>query len=403
MSTTLSARLRKMDVDRARRDPAYFVHRARGYDIDRATGKETVAILPMHREMHDLCSAHDRLVVWAFIEAGKTEQISIGRIIWEIGKNPAHTVAIISASGPMAEKIGGAIRREIESNAYVREVFPELRPSLGRTQKWTDKAFRVAGAPPGQKDPTVQCIGVGGPVLGSRLSLVLLDDVLTKENTLTAYRRQAIKDWFFSTITGRMLAVGRVWAYGNAWYGDDLLHELAEKRGYVSRRFETHREADGLGNPDPASLTWPQKFGLERIVRFLRENLVHETRRQLRSLKYSSGYGKWKEEWFDRAFTAGEGKRFAQSWGWRLADVSAASTSARAKREGSDSTCFFVIAHDPTTQTKIPIHVEVERLTAPEIIARMKDLHGGTAASSSSRTSPRRSTSSSSPAKTVCS
>lgn len=375
MSSSLAAKARKLDIARARRDPAFFVHLARGYHRDPVTGRDkAVEILPMHRDWHGLCSAIDRLVILAAIETGKTEQLSIGRVVWELGTNPAHTIAIISGSGPMAEKIGGAIRREIESNPVVREVFPDLKPSTGRTQKWTDKAFRVKNAPPGQKDPSVQCIGVGGPVLGSRLSLVVLDDVLTKENTLTAYRRQAIKEWFFSTITGRLLAIGRVWALGNAWYGDDLLHELGERRGYAMHRFEVYREVDGAGHPDPTSLAWPQKWSLDRIRRFIRENLLHEARRQLRSLKYSAGIGKWQEEWFDRAFHAGEGKTFLDRWVGSWPTFCGVDLGA-SEREGSDETCFFVIAHDPETNTKLPIFVETTRLTAPEIVKRMKELH----------------------------
>lgn len=59
----------------AREDGAAFAE----FVIRDESNGGAIMLQPMHYEWHDLMDAHDRLIIWSHLEAGKTSQISIAR------------------------------------------------------------------------------------------------------------------------------------------------------------------------------------------------------------------------------------------------------------------------------------------------------------------------------------
>ncbi|HSD86082.1 MAG TPA: hypothetical protein VLB44_01160, partial [Kofleriaceae bacterium] len=68
----------------ARRDPAVFCQFVLRNEEDGAP----IRLAPIHEEWHDILTNHDRVVLWSGTELAKTSEISIGRVLWEIGRNP---------------------------------------------------------------------------------------------------------------------------------------------------------------------------------------------------------------------------------------------------------------------------------------------------------------------------
>ena len=81
-----------------------------------------------HKEWHDVCDEYDYLVLFAPLEHGKTEQISIWRSIWLLGRNPDLRIWILSSTGPLASKIVTAVEELILTNERIKQVFPHLIP-----------------------------------------------------------------------------------------------------------------------------------------------------------------------------------------------------------------------------------------------------------------------------------
>jgi hypothetical protein len=152
----------------ARQDPAAFA----SYVMrDERTGWP-VELAPVHLEWHDLFDREHRLVLWSHIESGKTQTL-IGRVLWALGSDPSTRVGLVSNTATQAEKLLRSVARYIETSAELQQVFPHLR----RADQWTTTAITVE-RPVVSKDPSVQAFGVHGAVLGARLDLLILDDVL---------------------------------------------------------------------------------------------------------------------------------------------------------------------------------------------------------------------------------
>lgn len=357
----------EMEVRDARRSSSAFVDLAFGYESE-----------PFQRAWHDALAAHNELVVFAPIEHGKTQQISIGYPIWKLGKQGQARGLLIGNTAGQAEKTLAVIRRQIDENPIVREVFPELKPLGGKFAKWTDQAIRLATASLSEKDYSLATCGVMGPILGARLDFAILDDVLDFENTRTKAQREKVIQWFEAVLLGRIVDGGQVVIAGNAWFPDDLMHIL-EQRGFHVIRDEAYRElADG--SIDPASILWKRRqlaggtfagWSLERLAKKIKLLGIVEALRQFRCKPYSSGRGQFKLEWFDQAFERGADLEFEYSFRG-LPTVCGVDLGVHEK-ESSDLSVFWVMAIEPD-ETRRVLWIEAGRLEGPAIVAKLIEL-----------------------------
>lgn len=278
--------LRQMAIKAAREDPialaryAFSDNNGRPWDV-----------APFHREIQGLLSEHDLMVIHAPIKHGKTEQVSVLRVIWELGRNPNLRVCIVSNTFDLAEKVGHAIRTHCESNERLLEVFPHLRPG----RRWREHGFDIAGRrAAGGKDYSVTISGIEGPVLGSRFDLVILDDPNNSQNTATAAQRDKVYGWVKDTLIGRLDDGGRIWAIGTAWNQDDLLYRLIND-GWAYK----HYRGSSLGHADGDPL-WPRPGQIAYLRGLLdpRKLGEREYARQIDNNPISRVGGILQREWF---------------------------------------------------------------------------------------------------------
>ena len=86
------------------------------------------------------------------------------------------------------------IKSDIEHNPWVRAVFPNLRPGTKRGQnKWSELSIHVE-RDDDLTDPSLQIYGLSSKILGSRLDLIIIDDLLNMENTTTPYINAGLLD-----------------------------------------------------------------------------------------------------------------------------------------------------------------------------------------------------------------
>jgi len=116
------------------------------------------------------------------------------RTVWELGANPNLRVGIMSATTGLPEKMLAGIKSDIEHNPWVRAVFPNLRPGTKRGQnKWSELSIHVE-RDDDLTDPSLQIYGLSSKILGSRLDLIIIDDLLNMENTTTPYINAGLLD-----------------------------------------------------------------------------------------------------------------------------------------------------------------------------------------------------------------
>lgn len=129
----------------------------------------------------------------------KSAVFDVGLVCWEIARNPNIRICICSETGKQAKKFARQAMKIIDSQ-WFRERFGVHR---------TDKAWREATGEftsalrtiSHAKEPTLLAAGAGEVWTGSHWDLVIMDDVVSQENTKTIDGLESIKSWF-----GEMLA-----------------------------------------------------------------------------------------------------------------------------------------------------------------------------------------------------
>lgn len=166
---------------------------------------------------------------------------------WLTSTFPDLRVGLISNTATQALDFSRAIRFTLESNERHREIFGECAsPTKWRDMEWLHKQSRWHGS----KDVTLYAAGCGGAIISKRFDLILCDDILDEENTLTPEAREKVETWFFRTLLPCLTPDGVVICLGTRWAEEDLYEKLMtpiEKggKGWRSKVVSALREKDG--------------------------------------------------------------------------------------------------------------------------------------------------------------
>ena len=324
-----------------------------------------------HREWQRLTEDHDRLVAWFPIEHGKTTQTKM-KLCRLLGRHGDRQYAYMSGTHSQAVKMVGAVKREIESNHQLHEVYPLLRPQRAELssamEEWGRTSIRVAQCPRGSKDPSLVAYGLNGQILGSRLHGIILDNVLNKDNT----RSRALRDWTVGVledeVLGRILPGGFVWILDTAWFVDDLLHVLSKRDGWKAVRFDAE---DGH---DMGATLWPAQFPPERLEAKRLELGQTAYDRQFRNRPLSESMNFFKAEYWDAAFG-----RCAWLDSWPIDHEGKAIDGECELRTGVDLATRKGESHDLTVFATVVgrgvqrqvVNMQAQRMEGTEILRRM--------------------------------
>ena len=294
--------LRSAQVVEARRSVAAFTELAM---TDEATGRR-MRNAEFHREWQAHLSAHRLAVLVAPVEHGKTQQI-VSKVIHALGGNPALRIGLISNTSSQAEKVLRQVRSTIDRNEAVREVFPDLKRSTREEDPWHSSAITVERTTTA-KDPSVQALGVFGQIVGSRLDVIVLDDVLDFENTRTEEQRAKLLEWFDTSVLTRLTDGGCVWCIGTPWHQDDLLNVLSSRPGFVALRYSAVKNPDA--NPSGWVPLWPQVWSVTRLVERAANTLESVFQRKYLCRVRLDASARFKQAWLDRMTQLGKGLTF---------------------------------------------------------------------------------------------
>lgn len=362
-TTELAAAYFQRKLLRARRDPSEFIEFALRHE-------QTGALLrnaPFHREWQESCTEHNYLVLMAPVEHAKTNQLSIGRVLWEIGKNPNLRVAIISDTASQARKILYSIRQHIERNKLLHMVFPGLRRSERQGEAWNNEQL-IVHREIISKDPTVQALGSFGALNGSRVDLTLIDDVCDFENTRTATQREKLVNWIDTTAIQRVTEGGRVWVVGTPWHREDALHVLSKRPGFEFKRYAA--VLNPLAQQDQWVPLWPQQWSRKRLVERAENTTPTAFSRKFLTQVVDDSTSRFKQSWLARMCQLGEGLRFEPSLPNAQFPIFAGVDLAF----GGDDLCAIVVL-GLKGQQRIVLNIESGRWQASEILARIRRVY----------------------------
>lgn len=183
-------RLNQMHVAQSREDFACFLE----YCYSDPVTRQPFEIQWFQEEWIESFKEKKDILVIAPRFHGKTG-IIIAYVIWRLGKNPNLRIKIRCCDDATAIKRLKAIKRSIEKNKRIRDVFPNLLPD--RSAGWTDHSIFVQRDIIDDPEPSVEAKGITSSITGARADLLIADDIVSLENAIErpAERKKVIDRW----------------------------------------------------------------------------------------------------------------------------------------------------------------------------------------------------------------
>ena len=228
----LHAETEAMQVAAAREDPDAFIE----YVFEDKHG-QPLRQGPLHRQWQREIyhpewnpDGSRRALIIAPRDHGKTTQIAVGRVLWELGKNPNLRIKIACQSDSKAMERLFEITDHLERNDRVKKVFPHLQPA--DRGDWTKHKI-VVQRDLFSKDASIEALGITSTATGGRCDLLLADDIVDRRNAIQFPQiRETIKHAWKSDWTNLLEPDGRVVYICTLWHTADNSHELMNNPAY---------------------------------------------------------------------------------------------------------------------------------------------------------------------------
>ena len=169
-------------------------------------------------------------------EHAKSTTITMNYVTYRICEDPNIRVILVSQTQEMAKRFLRGIKDRLASeNKNYQKLQIDFGPEGGfdaGAASWTADAIYISSSTrdSGEKDPTVQALGIGGHIYGSRADLIILDDCVTGKN---AHEYEKQMDWLQREVYNRLsYPGGRILLVGTRLAPVDLYGEITKDDYY---------------------------------------------------------------------------------------------------------------------------------------------------------------------------
>lgn len=203
--------------------------------IDLLEGVEPIGL--HHTQRYEKGNSPQHLIINTPPGHAKSTTITTNYVVWRIVQNPDIKILIISSNATNANKFLYAIKMRLDSTRAFSELKKDFAPVEGfdgGNAIWRNDMIYVNQATDeettGEKDPTVQALGIGKKIYGARADLIILDDVVDASN---AHDFENQIDWIQNILQSRIDADdGKILVVGTRLATQDLYGELVKPSYY---------------------------------------------------------------------------------------------------------------------------------------------------------------------------
>ena len=209
-------------------DTELFAHHLQWYDL--LEGREPRDLHPAQRYVK---GDPDTILVNTPPEHAKSTTITINYVTWRICQDPSIRILLISKTQSLAAKFLFSIKQRLAESKVYADLQRDFGPPGGWAEgasTWTSTQIRVAGVESGEKDYTVEAVGLGGQIYGTRTDLVIMDDCVDNTNH-QQFETQI--DWIQNIVGSRVADMGgRMLLVGTRMATVDLYSEILKPQYY---------------------------------------------------------------------------------------------------------------------------------------------------------------------------
>jgi len=142
-------------------------------------------------------------------ESGKSTVVNLWYVLFRIATNPDVRIALVTKNGSKAQDLLTRVKRYLtEEHLYddakrnLIHDFGGFKPLHG-DMEWSQDQIFIRQRKSGERDPTIQALGIGKQIYGARLDYLFLDDALVQDNQTSELTRERIDNWFDSEARSR--------------------------------------------------------------------------------------------------------------------------------------------------------------------------------------------------------
>ena len=163
-------------------------------------------------------------------EHAKSMTVSIDYVTYRIVTNPNVRIKLVSKTQGMAKEFLYAIKQRLTSPqwAELQRRYAPVEGYKATADKWTADSIYLE-RDSGEKDPTVQALGIGGQIYGARADLIILDDCVTLANA-GEYEKQL--RWIQQEVLTRVGPTGKILVVGTRVDPLDMYREMRNPDRY---------------------------------------------------------------------------------------------------------------------------------------------------------------------------
>jgi hypothetical protein len=162
----------------------------------------------------------------------KSQTLTVDYVTYRLCQNPNFRVVIISKRQEQAKKFLGQIRQRLTSNLFtaLQVAFGGPEGFRGEGTVWRQNMLYLAGRDSDAADASIEALGLGGQIYGTRSDLILLDDCVVGSNA-NEFEKQI--NWMESEVENRVFD-GSIVVIGTRLAPQDLYSELRNGDRYLS-------------------------------------------------------------------------------------------------------------------------------------------------------------------------
>lgn len=165
-----------------------------------------------------------RLLINVPPEHAKSTILTVNYPLYRIAMNPNVQIVIVSQTQTRAKEFLYAIKQRLTEPQWTKmqTVYGPAEGWKDTADQWRDDRIYIKRESE-RKDPTVQAIGMGQQIYGTRADLIILDDVITTSNS---HEWEKQLNWLQKMVITRLGATGMLMIVGTRVASIDLYKEL---------------------------------------------------------------------------------------------------------------------------------------------------------------------------------
>ena len=202
-----------------------------------------------------------RLLVNVPPEHAKSTVLTVGYPTYRICMDPNVRIAVVSQTQKRAKEFLYSIKQRLTEDTWARmqQAYGPAEGWKATADQWTQDQIYLQRSS-GEKDPTVQALGVGQQIYGARLDLIVLDDIV---GTTNAHEWEKQLDWLQKMVVTRLGKTGVLIIAGTRVSSMDLYKAIMEPDNWSGGKSPfTHLAMPAVlefdDDPDKWVTLWPK-------------------------------------------------------------------------------------------------------------------------------------------------